>query len=368
MVTPLSDGGKNALGPTGSLTDLNDFTATWIGIVRDDLNAQLLLTGNQIYVPQAYKPASAGACAKTDVYKSTKPYTDAMTAMYADPINNGLDKQLVAAPQCVYNNSQDLAFASDNPIVHPDAAGLLTTRQFAMAGLYMGTNRRAIRYMLDRFLCHDITDVQDSSLTEWRIRRDVDHAPGGDPKIYQASCRSCHSSLDSMGGAFAFYDSYPNPNPPNNGGPNSDWRTFYVNSGGYGEDVAMPKMNKNSNVFPPGYITGDDSWINYLTTNNWQPVFGWSSSVPTQGNGVHTLGMMIANSDGFAKCMAKRVYQHVCTMGTPAQVDANFSGADAGVINDLSIYFQSTNYNMRRLFQKAASLSSCLGTGAGGGK
>jgi hypothetical protein len=78
--------------------------------------------------------------------------------------------------------------------------------------------------------------------------------------------------------------------------------------------------------------------------------------------------MMIANSDGFAKCMAKRVYQQVCTMGTPANVDVHFSGPDAGVINDLSIYFQSTNYNMRRLFQKAASLSSCLGTGAGGGK
>lgn len=369
MITPLSDSGKNPLGTTGKLTDLNDFTATWIGIVRDDLNAQLLLTGNQIYVPKAYKPAVSGACARTDVYKSTQPYVDAMTAMYADPINNGLDKQLVSAPQCVYNNSKDLAFNSDNPIVHPDAAGLLTTRQWGVAGLYMGTNRRAIRFMLDRFLCHDITDVQDSSLTEWRIRRDVDHAPGGDPKIYQSSCRSCHTSLDSMGGAYAFYDSYPNPNQTTNPVGNlNDWRMFYVNSGGYGEDVTMPKMNKNNTVFPPGYVTGDDSWINFLTSNNWQPVFGWSSSVPTQGNGVHALGMMIANSDGFAKCMAKRVYQHVCTMGTPPAVDVHFNGPDAGVINDLSIYFQSTNYNMRRLFQKAASLSSCLGTGVGGGK
>jgi hypothetical protein len=147
-----------------------------------------------------------------------------------------------------------------------------------------------------------------------------------------------------------------------------DWRLFYVNSGGYGEDVAMPKMNKNSDVFPPGFVTGDDSWINFLTSNNWQPIFGWASSVPTQGAGVHSLGTMIANSDGFAKCMAKRVYQHVCTMGTPPNVDAHFNGPDAAVINDLSIYFQSTNYNMRRLFQKAASLSSCLGTGIGGGK
>jgi hypothetical protein len=367
MITPLSDAGKNSLGTTGTITDLNDFTATWIGIVRDDLNAQLLLTGNQIYVPKAYKPASAGACAASAVYKSTQPYVDAMTAMYADPINNGLDKQLVPAPQCVYNNSKELAFSSDNPIIHPDAAGLLTTRQWGVAGLYMGTNRRAIRYMLDRFLCHDITDVRDSGLAEWRIRRDVDHAPGGDPKIYHASCRSCHTSLDSLGGAYAFYDSYPNPNQNVNPVGNlSDWRLFYVNAGGYGEDVTMPKMNKNSSVFPPGYVTGDDSWINFLTTNNWQPIFGWSSAVPTQANGVHALGMMIANSEGFSKCMAKRVYQQVCTMGTPANVDVNFNGPDAGVINDLSTYFQSTNYNMRRLFQKAASLSSCLGTGAGG--
>jgi hypothetical protein len=331
MVTPLST------RLLDSLTELNDFVTTWIGIVRDGHDARELLTGNHIYVPSTYRTGSEENCASSIIYEKNTPFSS------LDPMS--LKSTLVPVRECAYNSDD---FSQHNPVLLNDAAGLLTTRQWGMEHLFMGTNRRGIQYAFLIFGCKSMADLQDNSMPDWHIRRDVDRAPGGDPKVYQASCRSCHGGLDSLGGAYAFFDSYFNE------GDKDDFRLFYVNKGGYGEDAAMPKMNKNSDVFPPGWVTGDDTWINTFVENRNKSI-GWSTEIPLKGNGIHAFGEMLANSQAFPACMAQRVFKEVCKRD--ARPD------EAPVLNDLSNDFQASGYNMRRLFEKAASQTACIGDG-----
>ncbi len=46
----------------------------------------------------------------------------------------------------------------------------------------------------------------DTSLPSDRIRQDVAASPGGDSRVRLQSCVGCHSHMDPMAGAFAYYD------------------------------------------------------------------------------------------------------------------------------------------------------------------
>lgn len=354
------------------LVKLNDFTTTWIGIVRDDIDARQLLTGNTVYVPSSFATADQQSCAQPknfiydgnhnqislgsteNIYASSKPL------LFADNNFINLRKDLVPVRQCSYNSTDPSA----QPVLQLDSAGLVTTRAFMAAHGFAGTNRRLVRKMFQAFLCKDITDVADNQMPDWHIRRDVDRAPGGLPATYTATCRSCHGGMDALAGAFAFYDSYTPVGfePPSQGDYSVDGqRTFYVNKSGiYASDPcsgsagANPKVNKNCTVFPAGYTTTDDSWVNFFISNH-NAALGWDPSTPVNGNGVNSLGKMFANSAQFPACMAQRAFTAMCKRA-PAD-------ADAQTLADLSQDFQVSGYNMRRLFEKAASLSTCLMNG-----
>lgn len=339
MVTPLSNRLLNPLHP------LNDFTATWLGIVRDDHDARELLTGNHIYVSSELvgQNATDQTCASSTVYKDNSHYQSIRNA--------NLAQKLKAVPQCVFNGNSVIPrqnFQTDVPTVLTDAAGLLTTRTWGEQHLFAGTNRRGIEFTFKIFLAKDIQDLADTSTPEWHIRRDVSRAPAGDANRYNFSCRGCHGGMDALGGAFAFFDAYENPDV------RDDFRLFYVPKGGYGEDGVMPKMNINNDTSPWGWKTGDDSWIN-LWTEGKNKSLEWSTDVQTQGNGIHELGTMLANSKQFARGMAIRVFKEVCKR-------PNYD-AEAAIIDELARDFMNTGYNMRRLFEKAAIQPVCLGAG-----
>jgi hypothetical protein len=334
MVVPLSDRFSNPLA------GLNDFVATWIGTVRDNKDIRELLTGNTIYVGSALATTNKQACASSTVYKSNTHYSQ---------LTRNLKTDLVAVPQCSYNgNSADpqTNFTTDSPVLHRDPAGLLTTRTWAINHMVAGTNRRAVEKAFEVFLCKEINDLADNSTPDWHIRRDVGRSPAGDAAVYNASCRSCHGGMDALGGAFAFYDAYADQQNAN------DFRMFFVPTGGYGANAVMPKLNLNSAVFPPGYATADDSWENFWTQGRNESL-GWSTEVPTKGNGLHALGLMLANTDAFASCMSKRVFTEVCKR-PPGENETQ-------AIDDLKNDLKANGYSMRRLFEKAASLSVCLG-------
>lgn len=352
------------------LDQLNDFVTTMIGITRDGLDGRTALTGNFVYVPSSYATSDQSSCAQPQSFiydnnhnqiqlgKTVDIYSDgtAMAAMQ----NNFVDlaKDLVPVRQCTYNSTDPSASA----VLNPDPIGVVSSRSFMVSHGFEGTNRRLIRKIFANFMCMDITAVADNQMPDEHVRRDVDRAPGGQPSTYTATCRGCHAGMDALDGAFAFYDAYVpgnGQNAPTSGDYSStNLRTFYINTAGaYGEDncngasPSVPKVNKNCTVYPAGYVTGDDSWINHFISNQ-NTILGWDPNTPLTGNGANALGNMFANSNQFAVCMAQTVFTNVCKRA-PA-------GTDIPSVNNLANDFINNGYNFRRLFEMTATQSTCL--------
>ena len=62
------------------------------------------------------------------------------------------------------------------------------------------------RFTLINHLCRDMEQVHDTSRPPDRIRQDVSRSPGGDSRIFLNNCIGCHSGMDPMAQAFAYYD------------------------------------------------------------------------------------------------------------------------------------------------------------------
>src|SRR5262245_24994480 len=130
--------------------DLNDSTATVIGMVRDDVPFDQVLSGDIVYT---------GSSTATAV-----PYSQTDNAHYVDLQTKRVDlsnpANLVRAtqsslPGAVLNASQ--------------TAGIMTTRGFAEAFLVAGTNRAAVRFASLNLLCMDMEDFRDVSAWPDRI-------------------------------------------------------------------------------------------------------------------------------------------------------------------------------------------------------
>lgn len=295
---PMSSQTENPVEP------FNDMQAMMIGVVRDDLDARLLLTGNFTYVG---KTASL-----PQVSEINNNHYDQIATLRL-PLSKELVKQ---EPQ-----RKDLTYAS----------GILTSRAWASAHYNAGTNRRALQYLFSQFLCTPIDKWKDFGLADFRVRRDVDRKPGGNPETYQTLCRSCHAAMDGLTGAFASVDFVNN-------------RFFYLQSGRIAN-----KMNQNAGTYPFGYRTVDDSWIN-LATQNHNQEFGWRGSM--EGMGLQSLADMVANSEAFSRCMVERAYKEVCQRAPMASENKK--------IRDLAFEFEGDGYKLKNLFAKVAVESACL--------
>jgi hypothetical protein len=287
-------------------TGLNDMTAMIIGVVRDQRDFREILSGDFTYVGD---PALVAGLPP------------------ADPTNNEhynfLETRFI-------NLRKTILRAEPQRLDMPDAAGVLTSRKWGESFLSAGTNRRAIEFAFQEFMCMPMRSMIDSSLPDNYVRRDVDRSPGGSSKTYQTSCRDCHAGMDSIGGAYSRYD--------------------FSNMVQYSPASIAQKMNKNGNVFPAGHVTTDDSWVNYWTANG-NAAMGWRG--PTQGNGVRQFGQMLANSQAFSRCMSYRVFTQACRR--PPSDD------EAQTVDGLATVFEQSNYSMKSLYGNAAILHACLG-------
>src|SRR5690606_19710282 len=124
-----------------------------------------------------------------------------------------------------------------------DTAGAITTRAFGEAYFQAGTNRRMTRYVFMNFLCRDFEQLHDVTRPDFRVRRDVERNPGDDSRTYKNKCVGCHAGQDGLGGAWAYF-------------------TFNNGQTVHTPGQVQGKMNQNSQFFPSGYRTTDDSWIN----------------------------------------------------------------------------------------------------------
>ncbi|MEO0974415.1 MAG: hypothetical protein AAFX85_15100, partial [Pseudomonadota bacterium] len=234
---------------------LNDYTATVIGMVRDDVPFNTLFSADILYV------GSNGS--------GLPAYSMSSNAHYEEMESRNLPLQSVL-------ERRTQTAMTDLP---PQAiAGIFTTRQAGQAYFVQGTNRAMLRFMLIDHLCRDLEQVQDTTRTPDRIRQDVSRSPGGDSRVFLNNCVSCHSGMDPLAGAFAYYDY------------DLDLERV-VYSGGQ----VQPKYSLNNTTFAPGYITTDDSWRNYWREGI-NAALGWSASLPGGGNGAASLGEELANS------------------------------------------------------------------------
>ena len=123
----------------------------------------------------------------------------------------------------------------------------MTSRAAAEAFFVAGTNRAMFRFTLMNHFCNDMEQMHDPNLPPDRIRQDVSRSPGGDSRLFLNNCVGCHTGMDPMAQAFAYY--------------NYDEATGALQ---YTSTVnVQPKYFNNDLNFPQGFRTPDDHWDNY---------------------------------------------------------------------------------------------------------
>ena len=292
---------------------LNDYIATVIGMVRDEVPFNTLLSADLLYVGGSGQPIAA--------------YSPANNDHYADIERLSLD---MSDPQVLVSTAQS---ALPGGVPAAATAGIMTSRAAAEAFYIAGTNRAMFRFTMLNHLCNDMEQVHDVKRSPDRIRQDVARSPGGDSRLFLNNCIGCHSGMDPLAGAYAYY--------------NYNDTTGQIE---YTPGVVQPKYFNNEDNFPFGFVTQDDSWENYWRSGQNQ-FLGWDSSLPGSGNGAKSLGEELANSDAFASCQVEKVFKAVC-LREPED------SADRAQIDTMVTTFK-TGYSMKRVFADAAVY--CMG-------
>ena len=305
FVTPWTNRDQTVFAP------LNDYTATVIGMVRDDVAFNTVLSADILYKSNASGLPAVSA---------------ANNNHYATAEQNGIDLKatLVAT-------SQSAAYGLPTAAT----AGVMTTRGGSSAFFINGTNRAMFRFTLINHLCTDLNPIMDITRPPDRVRQDVSRSPGGDSRIFLNNCIGCHAAMDPMAQAFAYY--------------NFDGVTS--NETVYTPGVVQAKYLINSQNFSAGFITPNDSW-----TNRWRQgpnqVLGWSSALPGSGNGAKSLGQELAGSSAFAQCQVQKVFKAVCFRAPQNQ-------ADRTQIATMMSSFKSGGYKLKQVFAESAVY--CMG-------
>jgi hypothetical protein len=289
---------------------LNDYAATVIGMVRDDVPFNTALSDDILYTSNA-----SGLPAPSPANNNH----------YAAAETNGVDLKatLVAT-------TQSAAYGLPTEAT----AGLLTTRGAASAFFIAGTNRAMFRFTMINHMCNDMESLMDTTRPPDRIRQDVARSSGGDSRIFLNNCIGCHSGMDPMAQAFAYYN-------------------FDATSGAlqYTANMVQPKYLINSANFPQGFVTPDNSWANRWRQGS-NSVLGWDPTLPGSGTGAKSLGQEIAASDQFAQCQVTKVFQAVCFR-------APTSSADVTAVAAIKASFKS-GYSLKQVFQLSAA--NCAGS------
>jgi hypothetical protein len=291
---------------------LNDYVTLVMGMVRDNVPFNQILTGNILYVAPGVSPAPV-------------------------PTSNAHFEALEERMRAPDFNQSELSPTTQTAIYGtPDAAtaGAITTRGASEAFFVAGTNRAMFRFTLMNHMCTDMEQVLDTSIAPDRIRQDVSRSPGGDSRVFMNNCIGCHAGMDPMAQAFAYYN-------------------FDTTAGRmvYDSTAVHPKYFNNDTTFPDGFVTPNDSWHNHWRQGQ-NSLLGWNQALPGQGVGAKSLGEELAGTQAFAQCQVKKVFRAVCLRDA---VDAN----DRNRIDTLTNTFRSNNFNLKQVFAETAGY--CMG-------
>ncbi len=280
-----------------------------------------------VFVPlNDYTATVVGMASGVPAYSATN------NDMYQTMDNNNVDLRahLVSSTQSALSGIPSAA-----------TAGVMTTRGAASAFFINGTNRAMFRFTMMNHLCNDLQTVMDITRPPDRIRQDVTRSPGGVSTLFLNNCIGCHSGMDPMAQAFAYYN-FNNIDPTTAG---------TMGQIVYTAGQVQPKYFINKTNFPQGFSTPDDGWTNRWRTGP-NEILGWSGSLPGSGNGAKSLGQELENSAAFASCQVTRVFKYVC-------LRAPNTAADFTKVNSMIASFQANQYKLRQPFAEAAAY--CMG-------
>jgi hypothetical protein len=291
---------------------LNDYVTLVMGMVRDNVPFNQILTTDLLYTGPANVTPSPSA--------TSNAHFEALELRMRDP--NFDQDQLVQTTQTAIYGTPAAA-----------TAGAMTTRAAAEAFFVAGTNRAMLRFTLMNHMCMDMEQVLDTSIAPDRIRQDVSRSPGGDSRVFMNNCIGCHAGMDPLAQAFAYY--------------NFDTTS---NRMVYDATAVHSKYFNNDATFPDGFVTPNDSWDNHWRQGQ-NALIGWSQTLPGQGTGAKSLGQELAGSQAFAECQVKKVFKAVCLRDP---VDAN----DHGQITTMTNAFRGA-YDLKQVFGDTAGY--CMG-------
>jgi hypothetical protein len=178
-------------------------------------------------------------------------------------------------------------------------------------------------------------------------------------------CIGCHTGMDPLAQAFAYYDyTYTVVG----GEPVYETGQLSYNNVDDLDPVTGTRVKKknliNADNFKPGYITKDDSWINYwrqgknsVIGNKVNPqtvVSNWNASLDGYGKGASSMAKELAYSEQFARCQVEKVFQAVCLR--PAG-----DAADRAAVNSILANFKSSymvdsgpGFELKQVFAETA--------------
>ena len=292
---------------------LNDYVATVIGMVRDDVDFSTLLSADLAYVGQGGVVASGPSAANNDHFAQLE----------ANNVDLSNPAMFNSVPQ-----------SSVMGIPAAATAGVMTSRAASEAFFVAGTNRAMFRFTLLNHMCNDMEQMKDFKLPPDWIRQDVARSPGGDSRLFLNNCLGCHSGMDPLAGAFAYYNY------------NEDSGLLEYTPGN-----VQSKYYNNDLNFPQGFRTADDAWENRWREGQ-NAYLGFDSSLPGSGNGAKSLGLELGRSQAFAACQVKKVFRAVC-LREPE------NASDRAAADTITNTFRSSGYRMKQVFADTAV--HCMG-------
>lgn len=306
---------------------LNDYTATVIGLVRDDADFRTVLYDNVLYV------GDTGGLPNYNV--DDNRHYEALEASGV-PLADALRR----VSQSTYTGLPSQA-----------TAGVMTTRAAAKAFFIDGTNRAMFRFTLMNHLCNDLEQVADVTLPVDRIRQDVSRSPGGDSRVFLNNCAGCHTGMDPMAQAFAYYDyEYDSDADPQG----TLGQLVYNATGMTDPETGTRVQGKyliNATNFEHGYVTQNDQWDNYWRMGDNRRL-GWDGTLPGNGEGAKSLGRELAHSDAFAQCHVSQVFEQVC-LREPGNAD------DRNTVESIVSSFRNNGYQLKTAYAESAAY--CMG-------
>ena len=306
LVTPWTNREQTVFAP------LNDYTATVIGMVRDDLPFNEVLSADVLYVGNAGLGLPAVSAANNTHYEEMETRGVNMLTGLQRTTQSGVYGTPPAA-----------------------TAGVMTSRAAAQSFFIAGTNRAMFRFTLLNHMCRDLEEVQDTSRPPDRIRQDVSRSPGGDARLFLNNCVGCHSGMDPMAQAFAFYTF-------------DDAQGRLVYTGG----AVQPKYFNNDTTFAFGFRTPDDAVGEPLAQGTERAArLGRSAAGIGHGREVARPGIR----------RERRIRHLPGREGVPHRVPARSAGRGGPQPGSASMTssFRSSGYRLKQAFADAATY--CMG-------